>query len=133
MLGQFDTVIKHGLNESRAQFMVAKGDGESMLCYETAQKLGIIKINAVEETSQPHTELTDEQIHKKFLKLFTGELVCLKGVCVKLDVDETIKPSRQPQRPVAVHLRNVVEKELLEQIKIGILERVDQRLGCLIW
>ncbi len=78
-------------------------------------------------------ELTDGQIHAQFPKLFSGKLGCLKGVCIKLDVDTSVKPSRQPQRPVAFHLRDVVAKELSEQIECGILERVDQNSGPTPW
>ena len=115
------------------QFVVAKGDGECLLCYETAQKLKIIRINEIKETKEPHVELSHEQIVAKFPELFSGKLGCLKGVCVKLDVDESIRPTRQPQRPVAFHLREAVEKELLEQINAGILEKVDQTSGPTPW
>lgn len=96
-------------------------------------ELKLLHINAVSRAEEPLVELTDEQIHAKFPKLFSGELGFLKGVCVKLDVDESVKPIRQQQRPVAFHLREVVVKELSEQIECGILERVDQESGPTPW
>ena len=89
----------------------------------------MLHINSVCKAEGPVVELTDVQIHAQFPKLFSGKLGCLKGVCVKLDVDTSVKPSSQPQRPVAFHLRDVVAKELSEQIECGILERVDQNSG----
>lgn len=90
-------------------------------------ELGTLKVNSVAETKNDFVELTDEQIFANFPNLFTEKLGFLKGVGVKLDVDIKVKPTRQPQRPVAFLLRKVVAKELLEQIDAGILERVDQR------
>ena len=96
-------MIKLDSRKSRTQFVVAKSDGECLLSYHTAQELGIIRLNAEKEVEKPHVELTDEQIFEKFPKLFSGELGCLKGVCVKLDVDDSVKPTRQTQRPVEFH------------------------------
>ena len=50
-----------------------------------------------------------------------------------LDIDETVRPQRQPQRPVPFHLREAVEKELLKQEAIGIIERVDRKSGPTPW
>jgi len=133
MLGQFDAMVKHGSNEVKARFVVAAGKQECLLCCKTAEDLKLLTINAVARIDEHFVELTEEQIHTRFPKLFSGKLGCLKGVCVKLDVDETVKPTRQPQRPVAFHLRDVVAKELEEQIECGILERVDQTSGPTPW
>ena len=50
-----------------------------------------------------------------------------------LDIDETVRPQRQPQRPVPFHLREAVEKELLKQEAMGIIERVDSKSGPTPW
>jgi len=131
MLGQFDSMVKRGAISVMATFVVSAGKNDCLLCSKTACELGVITINSVIE--DPFVELTDEQIYDKFQKLFSGKLGCLKGVCVKLDVDESVRPTRQPQRPVAFHLRDVVAKELEEQIEAGILERVDQSSGPTPW
>ena len=57
----------------------------------------------------------------------------MKDIEVKLDIDPSVRPTRQPQRPIAFHLRDAVEKELLKQIDQGILERVDARSGPTPW
>ncbi len=49
---------------------------------------------------------------------------------MKLDADVSINPTRQPQRPVVFHLKEAVEKELLERINAGIL---DQTRGMTPW
>ena len=50
-----------------------------------------------------------------------------------LDIDESVKPVRQPQRPVPFHLREPVEKELLKQESEGIIERVTTKSGPTPW
>lgn len=42
-------------------------------------------------------------------------LGCVKDVKIKLEVDSNLKPVRQPIRPVAIHLRDAIEKELMHQ------------------
>ena len=74
-----------------------------------------------------------ENLYKIFQKLFSGELGCMKDIEVKLDIDPSVRLTRQPQRPIAFHLKDAVEKELLKQIDQGILERVDARSGPTPW
>lgn len=70
-----------------------------------------------------------ENLVSAFPKLFSGALGCIKGVKAKLDIDPSVKPVRQPQRPVPFHMRSLVEKELLKQEKQGIIERVTDKCG----
>ena len=50
-----------------------------------------------------------------------------------LDIDESVRPVRQAQRPVPFHLRAAVEKELLRQEAEGIIERVTAKSGPTPW
>ena len=108
----------------------------------TAQLLGVISVD-VKRINSPNIQRSNERnksdnesqnfqcslenLYKRFLKLFSGELECMKDIEVKLDIDPSVRPTRQPQRPIAFHLRDAVEKELLKQIDQGILERLDAR------
>ena len=65
----------------------------------------------------------------RFPDLFSGKLGCAKDINVKLDVDPNVRPVRQPQRPVAFHLRDAVGRELDKQVEQGILEPIDSRSG----
>ena len=58
-----------------------------------------------------------ETLAKIFPDLFSGKLGFMKDIKVKLDIDESIRPTRQPQRPVAFHLRDAVEAEIRKQVK----------------
>lgn len=46
---------------------------------------------------------------------------------VELDIDPTVKPVKQPQRPIAFHLRDAVGREIIKQVEVeeGILEPVN--------
>ena len=57
----------------------------------------------------------------------------MKNFEIKLDVDESIRPVRQAQRPIAFHLRPMVEKELRRQVEQRILEFVDDSMGPTPW
>ena len=58
--------------------------------------------------------LSKEELALEFPRLFSGKLGCIKGYKVKLNVDETLKPIKQPLRPIAFHYRDAVEKGIRE-------------------
>ena len=68
-----------------------------------------------------------------FSRLFNGVLGCVNDLEVKLEVDESIKPVKQPLRPIALHFLEPVEKELERQVAEGILEKVDPRTSPITW
>jgi hypothetical protein len=68
-----------------------------------------------------------------FPNLFSGKLGLIKDFTAKLDIDESVRPVRQPQRPIAFHYREAVEKEILRQVEEGILEKVDENSGPTPW
>lgn len=84
-------------------------------CLTTANKSDLNQI-----TGKAH--LTKAELASRFPKLFSGKLGCVKDIEVKLEVDESIKPVKQPLRPIAFHYRDAVESELDKQVAEGILE-----------
>ena len=78
-------------------------------------------------------KFSPEELKEKFPDLFSGKLGCLKGVEVKLDLDPSIKPVRQQQRPIAFHLRDPLELELKKQVDMDILEFVTDEMGPTPW
>jgi hypothetical protein len=151
--GRF-TMRVHFLSRSVvAEFIVVKGEQERLLSYKTARDLGIVQVNTEKDgvgTTWPGGDATRlnpvetdlagldkehslEDLKRMFPELFSGKLGCVKNFCVKLDIDPTIRPTRQQQRPIPLHMRDVVEKELLEQIADDILERVDENSGPTPW
>ena len=148
ILGQFTTRIERKGKSVRAGFILIKGNAECLMSCNTAQLLGVISVD-VNRINSPNIQRSNERnksdnesqnfqcslenLYKRFPKLFSGELGCMKDIEVKLDIDPSVRPTRQPQRPIAFHLRDAVEKELLKQIDQGILERVDARSGPTPW
>ncbi|CAF1066845.1 unnamed protein product [Brachionus calyciflorus] len=57
----------------------------------------------------------------------------ITDVEIKLEVDPNVRPVKQKVRPVAFHLREMVEEELKAQVKEDILERVDENSGPTEW
>jgi transposase InsO family protein len=74
-----------------------------------------------------------EALHAGFPNLFSGKLGKIKDVQVKLNIDDTVRPVRQAQRPIPFHLRAPVEKQLLNQESLGIIERVTAKSGPTPW
>ena len=47
--------------------------------------------------------LSKAELASKFPNLSSGKLGCVKDIEVKLEIDESIKPVKQPFRPIAFH------------------------------
>jgi len=133
MLGKCKTRFQHKKENINAEVMVVKGNHDCLMWYKTAVGLKILTVDKINAVIGEEKELTKEEIHKKFPNLFSGKLGCIREVSVKLGVDETVKPTQQPQRPIAFHLRDTVEKELRNQVLEGILEPVERNSGPTPW
>ncbi|RNA03365.1 Retrovirus-related Pol poly from transposon [Brachionus plicatilis] len=125
MLGCFETTIKRNSKSTKASVMVVPGKERNLLGFSTSKALGLVtlNVNSVAEGSGSN-KLSKDQLAERFPALFSGKIGCVKDVKVKLDIDESVKPTRQPQRPVPFCLREAVEMELLKQVDEGIIERV---------
>ena len=64
---------------------------------------------------------------------FSEKLGCIKSIEYKLEVDDQIKPTKQPLRPIAIHLREAVGEEIERQVDEGVLERVEPHHGSTPW
>ena len=134
--GMFSTDVSVGDRTLKAAFIVVRGQHGCLLSYRTALQLELIAIlnnltrKVLRETG---AEPSIEQMKEMFPKLFSGKLGCMKDVEVKLDVDESVKPVKQQQRPIAFHMRDTVAKELRSQVDDGILEPIGPNDGPTPW
>lgn len=64
---------------------------------------------------------------------FSEKLGCIKSIEYKLEVDDQIKPTKQPLRPIAIDLREAVGEEIQRQVEDGVLERVEPHHGSTLW
>ena len=87
-----------------------------------------LEVNQIKSETEIRLKLSEVilgNLTNKFSKLFSRKLGCMKDVEIKLDIDSSVRPKRQPQRHVPFHLRNAVEKVILKQADKGMLEWVD--------
>ncbi|RNA01538.1 Retrovirus-related Pol poly from transposon [Brachionus plicatilis] len=114
-------------NNAVERVVVIKGKSECLLSYKTATKLNIIKmLNQVKAMGY-------KELKARFPKLFGDTMGMITGVEIVLEVDPNIKPIKQKLRPIAFHLRTLVEEEIKTQVMEGILERVDENSEPTEW
>jgi hypothetical protein len=141
VIGHFIITLTFKNKSQAAGFIVVKGQHQNLLSHKTAVALRIVFMDSEIHNSKAgllelralatrHIEnvskCSREELAIRFPNLLNGELGGDKGEPVKLDMDPAVLPSRQPQRPIAVHLQEAVEKEHLMQVEEGVLERVDE-------
>ncbi|KAK0135266.1 hypothetical protein N1851_028900 [Merluccius polli] len=118
--GVFECSVQAKDRNTEATFYVLKGNGHTLLSYDTASKLGLIKIiNSVDLATR---SVADELIDS-YPELFTG-IGKLKDFQVKLHINPDIQPTCQPHRRVPFHVRQKVEEELKRLEDDDIIEQV---------
>ena len=121
LIGVFETDIKYKERTVSATFLIAKTGTQTLLSYDTASDLGLIKIvfNIADEPERiNHTE-----IMQKYADRFQG-IGKLKDVTCKLHVDETVNPVTQPHRRIPFHVRNKVKEDLHHLEELDVIEKV---------
>jgi len=122
-LGAFHAEIESKNKLAEALVYVIKGKHGSLLSYQTALQLDLIRlnVNALQQTA-PLT--TVEGLAATYPQLFSGTGK-LKSHQVKLHIDESVKPCIQPHRRVPFHLQKKVEEELNSLLSQDIIEKVE--------
>ena len=118
-LGQCQAVVKWRGKELDTNLVVMRGKHQNLIGRTTAVEFGMVKLNLGPEMVNHVTHKTwpsKDNIVARFPKLFSSKLGCVNDMEVKLEVDESVRPVKQPLRPVAFHLREPVEKELDLQV-----------------
>ena len=120
LLGTIHAKLTAKSNHTSATLHVVKGSSENLLGYDTAQRLGLLKI-----VNQVGMDKTSPQY------LASGELRDLFGGIgkvrekeVKLHIDPDVQPKQQPHRRIPFHVRQDVEKELERLESLDIIEKV---------
>ena len=99
---------------------VTKDVCDTLLSYQYCTIVGLFCINLRLTTNSSSVE----EILAKFSDRITG-IGKLKGVQVKLHVEESVAPSAQPHRRLTFHFRKRTELELDKLLDLDIIERVD--------
>ena len=108
--GQFQSTISFQNRQCSTLFHVLEGDHGSLLSCKTATALGIVnlQVSHIRDHSLPQ-----ERLLMKYPTLFQG-IGKLRGVEVKLHIDERVNPVAQQPRRIPFHICQKVEAELHE-------------------
>ncbi|XP_015769353.1 PREDICTED: uncharacterized protein LOC107347890 [Acropora digitifera] len=120
LLGTIQAEITAKSSSTSATLRVVTGSSGNLLGYDTAQRLGLLKI-----VNQVGTDKTSPQYlaSGKFENLFGG-IGKVKGKVVKLHIDPDVQPRQQPHRRIPFHVRQDEEKELKRLENLDIIEKV---------
>lgn len=123
-LGTFTTHVTQTDNNSscRADFVVVKGDGQTLLGHETAEILNLLHTGPFQVNNVDSGGL-ESCIREKYKALFTGVRL-LKGYELKLHIDESLKPVAQPVCRIPFGLREKVDKKFDQHLELEIIEEV---------
>ena len=95
-------------HEVQAEFLIVEGTATPLLGKVTAKALGILRVGVNHVTG---TDQYGDEIIKRFPRLWTG-IVRLKGVQVKLHIDNSVPPVAQKHSRVPFHKQAKVAKEI---------------------
>lgn len=104
----FRTMISTGKSCEKADFFVVENGSKPLLGKDTSLKLNVLKIG-----------LPVNQIN-------TVEFPYIKGVQVKLTIDESVTPITQPVRRVPIAFEGKIEKKIQELLDSKIIEKVNE-------
>ena len=113
VIGTCDIKLETGKAYDVATFYVVKGRSGSLMGYPTASQLNIMKFTS-----------RGEKVENEFPHLFQG-IGKLKGVQVKINIDDSVSPVAQKPRKTPFHLRDKVEKETNHLIDTYVIEKVE--------
>ena len=123
-MGTFTTEIESLDSNVRisADFVVIKGEGRTLLCKETAEKLNLLRVGPMYVNGIGNTA---DDIRVNYPELFEG-VGMLKDYELKLHIDESVQPVAQQVRRLPFGLRKKTDKKLDELLEMGIIEEVPE-------
>ena len=109
---------------SKADFVMVKGNGRTLLGRKTAEVLSLLRIGPFQANSVGDGQLEGD-IKEKYKHLFSG-VGLLKDYELKLHIDESVKPVAQHVRRIPFGLREKVDAKLDELLELDIIEEVPE-------
>ncbi|KAJ7993992.1 hypothetical protein DPEC_G00261320 [Dallia pectoralis] len=119
--GAFTCSTETDNRQTLAKFYVMEGDSCSLLGYNTAKELGLIKI--INTVSASTSQTVADELVQKYSEQFEG-IGMLKHFQVMLHINTDIQPTCQPHRRVPFHIRQKVEEELKRLENDDVIETV---------
>ncbi|CAB4025728.1 Transposon Ty3-G Gag-Pol poly, partial [Paramuricea clavata] len=99
--------------------VIAKGTTGCLVSWKGSQRLGLVQV--VQSVEHPGKDKV-ESLVESYSDLFEG-LGKLKGFQVRLHVENNVQPIAQPPRRVPFHVREKLEEQLLNDEKLGVIEK----------
>ena len=122
VLGMAKFELAYNSERLQVTFHVFEGKGGNLLGYTAAEKLRILSLAAHVTTTKAGDG--ENFFVNAYHDLFTGNGK-FTDTCVKLHIDETVTPKRQPHRRIPYHIRKDVEIELKRLEDDDIIEKTD--------
>ena len=122
VLGMAKFELAYNSERLQVTFHVVEGKGGNLLGYTAAEKLRILSLAAHVTTTKAGDG--ENFFVNAYHDLFTGNGK-FTDTCVKLHIDETVTPKRQPHRRIPYHIRKDVEIELKQLEDDDIIEKTD--------
>ena len=122
VLGMAKFELAYNSERLQVTFHVVEGKGGNLLGYTAAEKLRILSLAAHVTTTKAGDG--ENFFVNAYHDLFTGNGK-FTDTCVKLHIDETVTPKRQPHRRIPYHIRKDVEIELKQLEDDNIIEKTD--------
>ena len=122
VLGMAKFELAYNNERLQVTFHVVEGKGGNLLGYTAAEKLRILSLAAHVTTTKAGDG--ENFFVNAYHDLFTGNGK-FTDTCVKLHIDETVTPKRQPHRRIPYHIRKDVEIELKRLEDDDIIEKTD--------
>jgi len=120
-LGVFESLIETRNKITVCKIYVTKHSNTSLMSFQTASELGLIKVNVNSITVDE--QITVDQLTQSNPELFRG-IGKLNNFQVTLHIDKSVKPVAQPHRRIPFHIRKKVEREIQSELEQDIIEPV---------
>lgn len=128
-LGEFLASVKVGNKHIRALFAVAKGSHGSLLGFPSARLLGVDPVQQILHGDSVCAIDDGKEVlnqwKSKYPSVFSEKIGELKGVEVRLHINDSVRPVQAKPRNVPYYLRDAMDKDLQFKIDNGIIEQVE--------
>ena len=121
LVGKCDCEVETEKKFSVETFFVVKGTTGCLVSWKGSQRLGLVQV--VRSVEQPGKDKV-ESLVESYSDPFEG-LGKLKGFQVRLHVENNVQPIAQPPRRVPFHVREKLEEQLLNDEKLGVIEKTE--------
>ncbi|KAK9728132.1 hypothetical protein QE152_g18133 [Popillia japonica] len=116
IIGKFKAEFQHSDNITAAEVYVVKGNGESLLSYNTSKELKLVHISF---NNRQHIDM--KYVQNNYPRLFKG-VGNLTDHEVNLHVDEQVKPITQTDRRIPFSIRNKIKDQIKRLKEADIIE-----------